>query len=79
MFRAFDLVDKERLIVFKILVADNTVVVLRGGSLVTFELSFGLEVSVTVREGARNELARVYGSHLLGVVGVEELCNRWSL
>ncbi len=72
MLWALNLVDEECLIVFEILVADGAIVMLRGGPLVTFELSFRLKVSVTVRKGARDELSLVFGGH---VVGVEALCN----
>lgn len=70
---ALNLMDHERLIIFEILIADSAIIMLRSGSLVTFELSFSLEVSVTVRKGARDEFGLVFGGH---VVGVEALCNR---
>lgn len=72
---ALNLVDHEGLIVFEILVADSTIVMLRSGSLVTFVLSFSLEVSITVRKGAGDEFALVFSGHAVGVV-IEALCNR---
>lgn len=76
---ALNLVDEECLIILKVLVAGSAIVMLRSGPLVTFELSFGLEVSVTVRESARDEVGRCSGIHAVGVVGVEGLCNGLGL
>lgn len=72
---ALNLMDEECLIVFEILVAESAVVVLRSGPLVAFDLSFSLEVSVTVGKAARDESGGLDSSHVVSVVDVEALCN----
>ena len=63
VFGALDLMDKERLIIFEVLVADSAILVVYRVSLVTFELRLRFEMSMTVRKGARNEVGHVCRSH----------------